>query len=186
MLRLEHAAILIGVETALADDPQLTSKVTDDPKRQPIRVVLDSHQRIRSDSKLVQGARVVPTLVFTIDSPQTRLTDAGVEVVQVGACDGRIDLTEAMAVLVKRGVTSLMIEGGGEVAASFLRLDFIDEIEWFRAPILLGAEGKPAIGGLGLKALADAPEFWVWQTEYVLPDVWERYARREEEPAGAT
>jgi diaminohydroxyphosphoribosylaminopyrimidine deaminase/5-amino-6-(5-phosphoribosylamino)uracil reductase len=71
----------------------------------------------------------------------------------------------------------ILIEGGGRVAAGFLSAGLVDAIEWFRAPILLGEEGRPAIGGLALTALADAPRFRRTAAIEVGPDLWERYER---------
>ena len=76
-----------------------------------------------------------------------------------------------------RCVASLLIEGGGQVAASFLRADAVDRLEWFRAPILLGGEGRPCIATLALANLADAPKFRRLGVEPVGDDLWERYVR---------
>ena len=77
----------------------------------------------------------------------------------------------------ERGVGSLLIEGGGRVAASFLQAGVVDAIEWFRAPILLGGEGRPCVASLALAKLADAPKFRRLGVEPVGDDLWERYAR---------
>jgi diaminohydroxyphosphoribosylaminopyrimidine deaminase/5-amino-6-(5-phosphoribosylamino)uracil reductase len=69
------------------------------------------------------------------------------------------------------------VEGGGQVAASFLRCDLVERIEWFRAPILLGGEGRPGVGALALGALADAPRFRRTEVRPVGEDLWESYER---------
>jgi diaminohydroxyphosphoribosylaminopyrimidine deaminase/5-amino-6-(5-phosphoribosylamino)uracil reductase len=176
-LRAEHDAVLVGVETALADDPELTVRLTDYAGPQPARVVLDSRQRITTDARLVRGARDIPTLVFTVEPPQARLVEAGVRVETVSPDSGRVDLTEVLAILSRDGVSRLFVEGGGAVAASFLRAGLVDALEWFRAPILLGAEGRPAIGALALAALARAPRFERRSVVAVGQDLWERYVR---------
>ena len=79
--------------------------------------------------------------------------------------------------LTARGVTSLLIEGGGRVAASFIQAGAVDAIEWFRAPILLGGEGRPCVASLALAKLADAPKFRRLGVAPVGDDMWERYAR---------
>ncbi len=176
-LRSEHDAVLVGVETALADDPDLTVRLPDYRGAQPARVVLDSRQRLSLGSRLVRTAREIPTYVVTTAISNKRLTDAGVRVLEVIADDGRPDLPATLAELAGQGIGRVFVEGGGQVAASFLRAGLVDALEWFRAPIILGAEGRPAIGGLALAALADAPRLRRVSVETVGDDLWERYER---------
>jgi diaminohydroxyphosphoribosylaminopyrimidine deaminase/5-amino-6-(5-phosphoribosylamino)uracil reductase len=176
-LRAEHQAVLVGVETVIADDPALTVRMGDFTGMQPQRIVLDSHLRIPLSSNLVTSAKGTPTVVVTTQGSNDRLTDAGVTVIEAGERDGRVDLDAAVAALRGRGVDHILIEGGGQVAAGFLRARLVDAIEWFRAPMLLGAEGRPAIGGLGLAALAGAPRFHRTGVFEVGADLWERYER---------
>ena len=92
----------------------------------------------------------------------------------------RVQSTEQLALLkalTEAGATSLLIEGGGQVAAAFLRAQAVDALEWFRAPILLGGEGRPCVASLALAKLADAPKFRRLGVEPVGDDLWERYAR---------
>lgn len=177
-LRVEHDAVLVGVETALADDPELTVRLDGYAGPQPARVVLDSRQRLPGGSKLVATARATPTIVVTAEPPQARLVDAGVTVVQVAATgEGRPDLAAALEALAGLGLARLFVEGGGQVAASFLRHGLVDRLEWFRAPMLIGGDGRAAIGALGLEALAGAPRFSRLDVRSVGDDLWERYER---------
>jgi diaminohydroxyphosphoribosylaminopyrimidine deaminase/5-amino-6-(5-phosphoribosylamino)uracil reductase len=176
-LRSEHEAVLVGVETALADDPQLTVRLPGWSGRQPARVVLDSRQRLSPLSGLVRSAREVPTYVVSVDEPARDLVEAGVHVLRVGALGERPDLDETLSRLAGEGIGSIFVEGGGQVAASFLRCGLVDAVEWFRAPILLGGEGRPAIGSLALERLADAPRLKRISVEQVGDDLWERYER---------
>jgi diaminohydroxyphosphoribosylaminopyrimidine deaminase/5-amino-6-(5-phosphoribosylamino)uracil reductase len=176
-LRADHDAVLVGVETALADDPELTVRLPGYAARQPARVVLDSHQRLSPDSKLVKTAGETPTYVVAISGSNNRLTDAGVKVLQVKAVGERPDLKASLDALAAEGIGSVLVEGGGQVAASFLRCELVDAIEWFRAPIVLGGEGRPAVGSLALAALADAPRFKRVALDAVGDDLWERYER---------
>lgn len=176
-MRAEHDAVLVGVETAIADDPELIVRLPDYSGKQPARVVLDSHQRLPSDCKLVKTARETPTYLVTIDDSNNRLTDAGVKVLQVKAAGDRPDLQASLDALEAEGVGSVLVEGGGQVAASFLRCELVDAIEWFRAPIVLGGEGRPAIGALALTALAEAPRFRRTALDVIGDDIWERYER---------
>jgi len=177
-LRAAHDAVLVGIETALADDPELTVRLDGYEGRQPARVVLDSRQRLRCTAKLVQTARAVPTYVVTTDAPSADLMDCGVRVLTVRAVgDGRPELEAAIEALKGEGLESVMVEGGGQVAASFLRCGLVDRIEWFRAPLLLGAEGRPGIGALAVSELAAAPRFRRTEARPVGVDLWERYER---------
>jgi diaminohydroxyphosphoribosylaminopyrimidine deaminase/5-amino-6-(5-phosphoribosylamino)uracil reductase len=177
-LRAEHHAVVIGVETALADDPELTVRLPNYGGRQPARVVLDSRQRLSPDGRLARTAREVPTYVVASGPPAPRLVEAGVRVLTVPApAEDRPDLGSVVQALAGAGLSSLFVEGGGQVAASFLRCGLVTSIEWFRAPILLGGEGRPAVGALAVAALAAAPHFRRVEIHELGPDLWERYAR---------
>ncbi len=177
-LRAAHHAVVIGIETALADDPELTVRLRGYAGRQPARVVLDSRQRLTPVCRLVATARVIPTYVVATGAPDPALVEAGVRVLTVpGLGEDRPDLKSVVQVLADAGLTSLFVEGGGQVAGSFLRCGLVSAIEWFRAPIVLGGEGRPAIGALAVAALAQAPHFRRVEVHELGPDLWERYAR---------
>ena len=177
-LRGEHDAVLVGVETALADDPELTVRLPGYAGRQPARVVLDSRQRLDPLSKLAASARDIPTFVVATTAPEPALVAAGVSVLQVDALgEDRPDLETVVRRLAGEGLSRLFVEGGGQVAASFLRCGLVDAIEWFRAPILIGGEGRPGVGALPVAALAEAPHFRRVEVREVGPDLWERYER---------
>ena len=176
-LRADHHAVVIGIETALADDPELTVRLPGYQGRQPVRVVLDTRQRLTSAAKLVRTAREIPTIVVAAGSPDPMLTEAGVQVLTVPPLgEDRPDLKSVVQALGSQGLINLFVEGGGQVAGSFLRCGLVDALEWFRAPILLGAEGRPAIGALGVAALAKAPHFRRVEVSQLGDDLWERYA----------
>ncbi|HEX3701213.1 MAG TPA: RibD family protein [Phenylobacterium sp.] len=177
-LRAGHDAVLVGVETALADDPELTVRLPGYNGRQPARVVLDSRQRLRPDSKLAASAREVPTYLVSTTPPQPSLTEMGVRVVRVRAVgEDRPELKTVVQALEKEGLSRLFVEGGGQVAASFLRCELVDAIEWFRAPIVIGGEGRPGVGALAIAALAQAPHFQRVEVHELGRDLWERYAK---------
>jgi diaminohydroxyphosphoribosylaminopyrimidine deaminase/5-amino-6-(5-phosphoribosylamino)uracil reductase len=167
-LRAAHDAILVGVETVLADDPELTVRLPGRPVDQPLRVVLDSRLRTPPTAKVARG----DSLILTVAGP----VPVGTAVVErVEAADGRPSVAACLSALQRRGVASVLIEGGGQVAASFLRAGLVDRLEWFRAPILLGGEGRPCVAALALEKLADAPKFRRVSAEPVGDDLWERY-----------
>lgn len=169
-LRAEHDAILVGVETVLADDPELTVRLSSPAASgNPLRVILDSRLRTPDRAKVAAAN----TLILTTAPPRS-IGQAEVE--RVADAD-RPDPEAVLAALSRRGLTSVLIEGGGQVAASFLRAGLVDRIEWFRAPILLGGDGRPGVAGLALAKLAAAPKFRRLSVEALGDDLWERYER---------
>lgn len=177
-LRLTHMAVMVGVETVIADDPELTVRLPGKAiLAQPVRVVLDSRLRLPLTSKLVRDAPRIPTIVLTTQKSSKRLTDAGVRVIQAPDREGRVDPRAALRVLEQTLMPAVLIEGGGQVAASFLSEGLVDAIEWFRAPMVLGDEGRPAVAAFVLKDLASAPRFQRTDVRAVGADLWERYER---------
>ena len=177
-LRAEHDAVVVGVETALADDPELTVRLAGYDGRQPARVVLDSRQRLTPQCKLVKTAREIPTYVVAATEPDPALIAAGVRVLRVRALgEDRPELKTVVEALAGEGLHRLFVEGGGQVAASFVRCGLVDALEWFRAPVLIGGEGRPGIGALAVATLAEAPHFRRIEVREVGDDLWERYAR---------
>jgi diaminohydroxyphosphoribosylaminopyrimidine deaminase/5-amino-6-(5-phosphoribosylamino)uracil reductase len=177
-LRAAHDAVIVGIETALADDPELTVRLPGYNGPQPARVVLDSRQRLTPACKLVATAREVPTYVISTTPPEQHLTDAGVHVLQVRAIgEDRPELKTVVETLAAQGLSRLFVEGGGQVAGSFLRCGLVDALEWFRAPIVIGGEGRPGIGALAVAALAQAPHFRRVAVRELGRDLWERYEK---------
>lgn len=177
-LRAEHDAVVVGVGTALADDPDLTVRLEGYRGPQPSRVVLDSRQRLPLTAKLVRSARAIPTYVVTGGAASPALLEAGVQVLTVKATDdGRPDPQATLEALAAEGLDRVLVEGGGQVAAAFLRCGLADRIEWFRAPIVIGEEGRPGVGALALDQLAAAPRFRRTAVEALGQDLWERYER---------
>jgi len=161
VLRAAADAVAVGIGTVLSDDPRLT--VRDAEGSSPTRIVFDTHLRIPVDARLVQTAAEVPTLVLaSTDAPfdaEEALVSRGVEVMRVAAStEGRIDVHAAMTALAQRGVVTLMVEGGAELAGSFLATRLADELHAFLAPILLGPRGRPgAVDWAGPDVPARAP-----------------------------
>src|SRR5712691_8136121 len=164
LLRAMHDAILVGTETVLADDPQLTCRLPGLGKRSPVRVAIDRQLRIPPGARLIAEARSAPTWLVTLPSAdperQQALRDAGVDIIAADPDEaGQIDLAVALGLLGERGLTRLLVEGGGRLAASLLRGGLVDRLAWFHAPLLLGGDGIPAVAALGIDALADMPRF---------------------------
>jgi diaminohydroxyphosphoribosylaminopyrimidine deaminase/5-amino-6-(5-phosphoribosylamino)uracil reductase len=177
LMRARHDAILVGIETALADDPALTCRVAGLEARSPLRIVLDSRLRLTAQSCLARTAREYPTLVFTAVEPHASLLDLGVDIVRVATdSHGRLELCAILDILAGKGVTRLLVEGGARIHAGFLGAGLVDRIEAFSAPLLLGAAGHPAIGALGATGLADAPRLVRRASRLLGPDRLESFA----------
>lgn len=183
-LRAIHDAILIGAATAAADDPDLTCRLPGLAAYSPVRVVLDSQARLSPASKLATSARGTPVwLVCTPGAPaerRERLAALGVEILEVaGRPDGRIDVSAAAQVLGGRGLTRVLIEGGGQVAASFLKAGLVDRISSYRAGVILGGDSRSAVGGLEFARLGSAPRFRLVSARQLQGDTLETWQRED-------
>jgi diaminohydroxyphosphoribosylaminopyrimidine deaminase/5-amino-6-(5-phosphoribosylamino)uracil reductase len=182
LLRARHDAVMIGARTAIADRPRLTCRLPGLEDRSPVRVVADSRLHLPLTDPLVSDAAKVPTWVLTLAGAEAvrrrAFEDCGVEVIEIGAAGGGgVSMPHALAALAERGVTRLLVEGGGRLAASLLRDDLVDRIEWFRAASVIGGDGVAAAAALGIEGAAQAPRF---ARVAVLPlgeDVVESYVR---------
>jgi len=164
LLRATHDAILIGAGTGVADDPELTCRLPGMEDRSPVRVVLDRHLRLPLTGRLVSSAASVPLVIFAdagCDSlRRDALIDAGVDIrhVQPDAAL-RPDIAAVLHSLADSGITRLLVEGGGQIAASFLNAGLVDGIHWYRAGRVLGGDGLAALAPLEYANLAAAPRF---------------------------
>lgn len=164
MLRAEHDAILIGSGTALEDNPHLGCRVEGLEDRSPVRVVADGRLRLPLTSKLVKTAKDIPTWVITIKGENKKredaLRDAGVRLIGTGmTATGEMDMEEGLRELGERGINSVLAEGGSHLAASLMRDHLVDRIVWFRAPMVIGGDGRAALEAFGTDQLADAMRF---------------------------
>lgn len=159
-LRTRHDAILTGIGTVLADNPALTCRLPGMEMQSPVRVILDSQLRLPPDSQLAQTARQVPVWVITTSSDAAKrsvLETAGVQVMQVDADNGRINIQAALAWLAGQGITRVLAEGGAALNGSLWQSGFIETLYWFRAPIILGETGTPALACAVSIAPSDLP-----------------------------
>jgi diaminohydroxyphosphoribosylaminopyrimidine deaminase / 5-amino-6-(5-phosphoribosylamino)uracil reductase len=179
LLRAQHDAILVGIGTVIADDPELTCRLPGLERFSPTRVVLDTRLRLGETSKLAKSAKDIPTLVFTVTRGGDALRAAGVEVVTVAKdARGRPDIEAVLRALAQRGITRLLVEGGASVHASFLDRGLADRLEVFRAPLALGGAGHASIDALAAFSLTEAPRFVCTGRRALGPDMLESFAVR--------
>jgi diaminohydroxyphosphoribosylaminopyrimidine deaminase/5-amino-6-(5-phosphoribosylamino)uracil reductase len=159
-MRAANDAIMVGIGTVLADDPLLTVRL-DGEYEQPLRVIVDSSLRIPETSMLVKTASEVPTVVAAVqgsysEAKRAQLERAGLEVWDLPAIKGKVDLVTLMKELGKREITSLLLEGGSTLNASALEAGIIDKFVFFQAPLIIGGQDSPGVfGGMGCERLKD-------------------------------
>jgi diaminohydroxyphosphoribosylaminopyrimidine deaminase/5-amino-6-(5-phosphoribosylamino)uracil reductase len=169
-LRDRVDAVLVGAGTARADDPALTARLPGGRGRDPLRVVLDTDLRLPAGLKLFTERSPAPTLVAHASTRRRRLP-ARVELVHCGRGPGGVDLHDLLAKLAARGVTHLLVEGGGAVHARFLEAGLVDEVAVLVAPKLLGADGLPLTRGKGPARMSEALRLADVQVERLGDDV---------------
>ena len=167
-LRSTHDAILTGIGTIKNDDPLLTCRLPGCDNRSPIRVVLDSGLSISPDQAVINSATAGAPVWIFFSEKHTSVKDAtrhpmasnGVRVFSSPeAGDGHVDPAYVARTLAEEGITRVLIESGGAVAASFIGAGLVDQIVWFRAASLIGGDGMPAVADLGVVSLDAAPRY---------------------------
>ena len=180
MLRATHDAVMVGVGTVLADDPDLTCRVLGARPAEPplVRVVVDSRLRTPPEARLVATG---PTWLLTRPDadPARREALRNAVVVEVPPDGTGIDLGAALRTLSSRGVTRLLVEGGAQLAAGLLRHDLVDRVAWFHAPGVLGGDGLAGVAPLGLDRVADLRRFVRLDTRPIGADTLTLLARKE-------
>ncbi len=169
-LRGRMDAIIVGVGTALADDPRLTARPAG--PRTATRIVLDGRGRLRSDSVLVRTARETPVIVASTGQlprdRQTELKSLGCEVLDLTADGGKCSIPELLDELGKRRMTNVLVEGGGAALGSFFDARSVDEVHVFLAPKIIGGSAALSpVAGLGIDRIAVALQVSEWSSEMV-------------------
>jgi diaminohydroxyphosphoribosylaminopyrimidine deaminase/5-amino-6-(5-phosphoribosylamino)uracil reductase len=183
LLRAQCDAILVGIGTVLADDPLLTCRLPGMEARSPLRVVLDRSLRLPGASRLVHSARQTPLWVMTSNLSEApaavKLGAAGAQVIRVAttASPPGLDLPAVLHALAEKGITRLMVEGGGRVASSFVAANLVDEVWLLRGREAVGADGVPALHALQLTAITQSSDFKVRASEALQNDTLTIYER---------
>jgi diaminohydroxyphosphoribosylaminopyrimidine deaminase/5-amino-6-(5-phosphoribosylamino)uracil reductase len=180
LLRAESDAIMIGIGTALADDPMLTCRLPGMAKYSPVRVVADSLLRLPLNSRLVKSAYETPVWAIAgMSAPQEaefRLLPLGVEVLRSPDSTDRLDLKDALGFLSAKGITRLMVEGGPTLAAAMVKADLVDEAVLFHSDKVIGPDGIEALDA-GASAMLKQ-RLKLAATEPLGPDRQEIFVRR--------
>ena len=176
-LRAEYAAIGVGVETVIQDDPRLTIR-SEGKEDCHIRMILDSKGRIPMSSKVLNDDFRTQTIVFTThlmpQSVEERILDKGARVIRVKECEGRVDLRDWIDACERLEIPSIYIEGGGEIIAASLKADIVDIFAVAIAPMIIGGQdAKGIVGGSGVDHLKDAirlkdPKFRWFEEDLIL------------------
>ncbi len=157
-LRATHDAIIVGVGTIIADDPQLTVRLV--KGRNPIRIVLDATLRIPLEAMVLQNQELTPTIVATTSRADgqklSRLRTTGIEIMSTPEDDqGEVNLKHLLSALGKRNISSVLVEGGSSVITSFLRQGLVDKLVTAVAPKILG-KGIETVGELGISNISQS------------------------------
>ena len=178
-LRARADAVMVGSGTALADDPELTARRGDRVVRRPLRILVDSGLRVPPGARIYRGGGGGTWVLCARGAgaaKRRRLEAVGARLIEVPRKRGHLDLRRGLRLLAKAGITELLVEGGGGLAAALLREGLVDELHWFVSPRLLGGDGKAAVGALGLTSLARARRLAGWQVRRVGEDLYLRGA----------
>lgn len=174
-MRAEYMGILIGTGTLRMDDPLLNCRLEGEV-RQPIRIVADSRASVTADSQIMQTAQLYPVLIaHTSRAEKEKLEGIRQWGAQTLCCEeenGRIDLKDMLQKLGERGIDSILLEGGGELAFSFLEKGLIDEVFAFMAPKMVGGkEAKTPLEGEGIQRMSEAVRLCKIKTERIGEDI---------------
>ena len=182
LLRATHDAVMVGIGTVTADNPQLTCRLPGLEARSPVRIVVDGSLRVPLTAKLIAEAKQIPTWIIHRHGAEAirlqTLRDCGVELIEVPVSDTvEMDLSIAFAELGKRGLTRVLVEGGANLAGELLEENLVDRLAWFHAPMLIGGDGLPAVQAFGIEKLSAAPRFKRLTLETIGGDVFETLTR---------
>jgi len=180
-LRATHDGILVGVNTVISDDPSLACRIEGLRHRSPRPIILDSELRTPVGSQLIQNARTSQPLLICEDKfvGSKRGIDLAAYGADLLAVHNTRDLEDVSKNLVKQGLTRILVEGGSQVMASFVKARYCDRVVAFMSGKIVGADGLASIGAIGLAKLADAPHLTLETIRKIGPDLLATYVNAE-------
>jgi diaminohydroxyphosphoribosylaminopyrimidine deaminase/5-amino-6-(5-phosphoribosylamino)uracil reductase len=181
-LRGRHDAVMAGVGTVLADDPELTCRIPGFRPIPVVRVIADSHLRTPLTSRLARTARQAPVWFLiregTDPARKRAFADLGATLIPVPGAPAGVDIAAAMRALGEAGLTRVLVEGGGQLAGALMRAGLIDRIAWFHAPAVMGGDGWPGVQAFGIEKLTAMPRFVRQRITPVGDDILSEYTRQ--------
>ena len=183
LMRAQTDAVLLGAGTVRSDDPRLNVRDLGMDDRRPVRVLVSGALSLPREGNIGRTAAEVPTWIChdpeADPGRRTAWEELGAELIEIPwQADGQLDLSAMMQRLGDRGLTRVLCEGGGRLAAALVEDDLVDEVVCYTAGLVLGAEAIPAVGGLEVAALQLAPRFRLIDATPVGPDLRSRWRRR--------
>ncbi len=182
-LRGQNDAVMVGVGTVLADNPELTCRIPGFRATPVVRIVADSHLRTPLTASLVRTAAQTPTWFMIRDGTdpdrKRAVVACGATLIPLAGASSGVDLTQGMHALGEAGITRLLVEGGGQVAAALLRANLVDRIAWFHAPAVMGGDGWPGVQAFGVEKLAQMPRFTRHRVSLLGDDMLSEYTRHD-------
>ena len=180
-LRARYDAVLVGGHTAYVDNPSLTCRLPGLEQRSPIRIVMDGRDELPKTHVLLGSAREVPTWIMMPhgfrEGRQERYQELGAEIIEIDVDrENKMSLELALSKIGDRGITRLMVEGGGQIISRLLQKRLVDKLVWFRSPKIIGADGVSVPASLGVTTLDEALNLIKLSDRFAGDDVVETYA----------
>jgi len=189
LVRAKYDAILTGIGTVIADNPLLSCRVPGLERISPIRMVWDRNLRLQTNTQLVQTAPKIPLWVITAQTPEHpqwgALKAHGARLISLPQLAQKDDVKPLLKLLAEEGITRLLVEAGPTLTSSFLRQRMYDRLYWFRAPSLIGGDGKPAVEPLNVAAITAMHPLHLLSRRPLGDDVIELYQQKHPEPKHA-
>lgn len=175
-MRQRSASIMVGVGTVIQDNPSLNVRGTEVEAFHPLRIIIDSRGRIPTTSKVLNDSLSDKTIIATTEGiskeTENAIRDKGAEVLKVSSYDGKVSLQEVITELGKRKIDSVLLEGGGMLAASAFESNLVDKVMYYIAPKVIGGSNAPGvIMGKGIQGMGDAIDLTDMKFSYVGDDV---------------
>lgn len=183
-LRGEVMGIMVGVDTVIKDDPQLTCRIGD--LKSPIRIIVDTNLRIPIKSKVITDLSISKTIIATTNNANKEkidlLKNKGVEILICNTNNEKVDLVDLIEKLGKLNIDSILLEGGATLNYSALEANIVDKIQFYIAPKIIGGlNSKTPVGGMGIEFLKDAYKVKSLNTRMIGEDIFiECYIDKEE------